>query len=112
MSIPAAGEPGGPPLYAATLVATVALSAIDALAVIALVLDRPVQGVGTARRHVLLDGGAWAEVEIPKFGEPPPLAVDVYSTRDDAHARAEALDLAARLREVAGWRIHPDFPTP
>lgn len=110
MTRPEPGEPGGPPLYAATLVVPVALSRVDALAVVALTRDTPVEGVGTPRPRVTLAPGAWVEVEIPKFGDPPPVALDVYSTVSDEQARLEALRLAADLERAAGWRIHPDFP--
>lgn len=98
-----------PDLYAATLVVPVALSRVDALAVVALARDESVEGIGSARPRVQLGGGAWVEVEIPKFGDPPPVALDVYSIRSDDHARLEALRLAADLERVAGWSIHPDF---
>lgn len=94
----------------ATLVVPVALSRIDALAVVALTLDLPVVGADTARPRVELDGGVWVEVEVPKFGDPPPVAIDVHSPVGVEHARLAALGLAARLREVAGWDPHPDFP--
>lgn len=96
-------------LFAATLVLRIAVSKPDALAMIALVLDRPVVDAHTARPRVELGADVWAEVEIPKFGEPPPLAVDVYSTRSDEQAQLEALRLAARLESQAGWTAHPDF---
>ena len=57
-----------------------------------------------------IDGrGAWVEIEIPKFGEPPPLAIDVYSTVSDDHARLQALTLLATLEAYTGWSIRPDF---
>ena len=42
--------------------------------------------------------------------EPPPLAIDVYSTRSEDQARLEALRLAAELEKHAGWTAVPDFP--
>lgn len=98
------------PLFAATLVLRRAVTKPEVLAMIALVLDRAVEGPGTVRPRVPLGDGVWAEVEIPKFGEPPPLAIDVYSARSEDHARLEALRLAAVLEDVAGWTAHPDFP--
>ena len=44
-----------------------------------------------------------------KFGEPPPLAIDVYSTVSDDHARLQALTLMATLEGYTGWSIRPDF---
>jgi hypothetical protein len=98
------------PRGSATLVVPVALSRIDALAVVALTLDRAVTGAGTGRPRVELSGDAWVEVEIPRFGDPPPVAVDVHSRLGVDHARLEALTLAERLRDVAGWTVRPDFP--
>lgn len=94
----------------ATLVVQVAVSKLDALTVIALAVDSPVLAAGSSRPRVELDGGAWAEVEIPKFGEPPPLAIDVRSSLSLDHARLSALALAAALEREAGWVVYPDFP--
>ena len=47
--------------------------------------------------------------DLGKFGEPPPLAIDVYSTVSDDHARLQALTLLATLEEYTGWSIRPDF---
>lgn len=94
----------------ATLVVQVAANKIDALAVISLAVDSPVLAVGSARPRIELGGGAWAEVEIPKFGEPPPLAIDVSSPLGLDHAQLSALALAAALERQAGWSVYPDFP--
>lgn len=94
----------------ATLVVQVALNKIDALGVISLSADSPVLAAGSARPRIELDGGAWAEVDIPKFGEPPPLAIDVRSPLGLDHARLSALGLAAALEREAGWSVYPDFP--
>ena len=96
-------------LFAATLVLRRAVTKLDALAMIALVLDRPVEGAGTVRPRITLGDTVWAEVEIPKFGEPPPLAIDVYSTVSHEHAVLEALRLMAALEQYTGWSIRPDF---
>ena len=66
-----------PPDAVATLVVQVTVTKLDALAVISLAVDSPVLAAGSSRPRIELDGGAWAEVDIPKFGEPPPLAIDV-----------------------------------
>ncbi|WP_298943882.1 hypothetical protein [uncultured Microbacterium sp.] len=94
----------------ATLVVQVAITKIDALAVISLAADSPVLAAGTSRPRVELDAGAWAEVDIPKFGEPPPLAIDVRSPLGLEHARLSALTLAAALERDTGWVVYPDFP--
>lgn len=99
--------------YCATIVVMSAVTKLDALAIVALAVDRPVERQRTMRPVVVLDGadrdGAWVEIEIPKFGEPPPLAIDVYSTISDDHARLHALTLLGQLERYTGWRIRPDF---
>ncbi|WP_439563928.1 hypothetical protein [Microcella sp.] len=107
-------RPAPPAEYCATIVVMSAVTKLDALAIVALAVDRPVERQRTMRPFVPLDGagyqnGAWVEIEIPKFGEPPPLAIDVYSTISDDHARLQALTLLARLEQYTGWRIRPDF---
>lgn len=97
---------------AATLVVQVAITKVDALAVIALASGGAVTGARTSHPRAALDAGAWAEVDIPKFGEPPPLAIDVRSPLGLDHARLSALALAAALEREAGWSVHPDFPHP
>ncbi len=94
----------------ATIVVQVAVTKVDALAVIARAAGSPVRSPASAHPTVPLDAGAWAEVDIPKFGEPPPLAVDVHSLLGLDHARLVALTLAAALEREAGWSVHPDFP--
>jgi hypothetical protein len=100
--------------YCATIVVMSAVTKLDALAIIALAVDRPVAQQRTMRPFVPLDAPAksctaWVEIEIPKFGEPPPVALDVYSTVSDDHARLQALTLMALLEQNTGWSIRPDF---
>ena len=106
-------RPAPPAEYCATIVVMSAVTKLDALAIVALAVDRPVERQRTMRPLVVLDGGdrdgAWVEIEIPKFGEPPPLAIDVYSTISDDHARLHALSLLAQLEQYTGWPIRPDF---
>lgn len=97
------------PEWCATIVVRSPVTKIDALAIVALAVDSPVREARTMRPYVELAGGARAEIEIPKFGEPPPLAIDVYSTVSHDHAALEALSLMARLEEHTGWSIRPDF---
>jgi len=96
-------------LFCATLIVRDAVTKLDALAIVALSVDRPVEGSGTSRPFIRLDSGATVEIEIPKFGEPPPLALDVYSTTSDDHAKLSALALLGRLEEQTAWTVKPDF---
>lgn len=95
--------------FCATLVVNEAITKPDALATMARTLGAPVQRPGTSGAFIALDGDAWAEVDIPKFGEAPPLAIDVYSgsSRDDAEAAAA--ELMSRLATATDWRIRPMF---
>jgi hypothetical protein len=107
---PLPGRRAEPPVeFCATIVLRSAATRIDALAVIALVADSRVEGAGTPRARVPLAEGAWAEVELPRVGDPPPLAIDVYSTVGDDHARLHALGLLARLEASTAWNLRPDF---
>ena len=102
-------RPDQPAEYCATIVVMSAVTKLDALAIVALAVDRPVERQRTMRPFVPLADQAWVEIEIPKFGEPPPLAIDVYSTVSDDHARLQALTLMSRLEQYTGWSIRPDF---
>ena len=95
--------------YCATLVVRDAVTKIDALAIISLAVDRPVTDARTMRPYIALEGGARLEIEIPKFGEPPPLALDVYSTLSHDHAAMSALALLGVLESATAWTVKPDF---
>ena len=97
------------PLYCATLIVRDAVTKLDALAIVALASEATVTDARTVRPRVVLPGGAWVEVEIPKFGEHPPLALDVYSELGDDHAKLAALALLQRLEEQTAWTVKPDF---
>lgn len=93
----------------ATLVAADAIDKLGALAVIALAVDAPVEAAGTARPTIALADGVWIEIEIPKFGEPPPLAIDVHAIDGVDAARRHALGLMQTLRESTVWTLTPAF---
>ena len=95
--------------HCATLVVDEAITKLDALEAIARALRSPIRRPGTSRPFVALAGGAWAEIEIPKFGEAPPLAIDVYCETSLADARAGALELMADLSASTTWEIRPMF---
>jgi hypothetical protein len=91
--------------YAATIVLHEAVTKPEALAAAATALGSTVQGLGTAFAFVPIMTGGRVEVDIPKFGEAPPLAVDVYDHRSAAHATETALRLKAALESSTGWKI-------
>lgn len=92
--------------YVVTLVVDVPVAKLDALEVIAFVADSRVEHAGTAYPRVPLEPNVWAEVQIPKFADPPPLAIDVCSDASRAVVDAAAARLSAALVWV-GWRVRP-----
>lgn len=93
--------------FVVTLVVDLPIAKLDALEVIAFVSDGHVDNAGTAWPRVSVAANAWAEVQIPRFGDPPPLAVDVCSDASLQDARAAADVLWAALENV-GWTVrHP-----
>ena len=95
--------------FCATLVVDEAITKPDALGAVARTLGTSIRRPGTSRPFVEAEDDAWAEVEIPKFGEAPPLSIDVYSTRSTEHAQTAALALMQRLIVSTGWAIQPMF---
>ena len=92
--------------YVATIVANIHATRPEALGLIAATLDTAVNGAFTAHAWVDLPHGGRVEVEIPKFGEAPPLAIDVYDPRSEADARAAAQALLEVLFVATSWPMH------
>lgn len=100
---PAARDtPSGP--FAVTIVVDLPITKLDALDVIAFVADSEVEHAGTAYPRVGLEPGVWAEVQIPRFADPPPLAVEVCSDVSETRAR-RAAERLVRALEAVGWTI-------
>jgi hypothetical protein len=87
-----------------SLIVDAAITRLDALDAVALATRSPVTDRGTSSARIALAGGATAAIEIPKFGEAPPLAIDV-SAPDDAAARAAADALLLALSTTTDWPI-------
>lgn len=104
-----APEPDVPVTAVATVVVSDAVTKVDALQILSVLTGARIVGERTASPRVPLEDGAWAEIEIPKFGEAPPLAIDVHAA-DEAIARAQARAVIALLRDGAGWSVHGMFP--
>lgn len=107
MSIRGRDTASGP--FVATLVVDLPIPKPDALEVIAFVADSAVEHAGTAFPRVPLERNAWAEVQIPMFGDPPPFAVDVCSDESILHAQRAAARLADALERV-GWTVRLPRP--
>lgn len=93
----------------ATIVAANAVDKLAALQIIADAVGSFVKGAGTSQPAIPLAEGVWIRIEIPKFGEPPPLAIDVHAAGGTERARSEALALMERLRERTPWLLSPTF---
>lgn len=89
----------------ATLVIYDKVTKLDVLEAVARVCSAEVAQPGTAGAHVPLTDTSWLEVEVPKFGEDGPLAIDVVSQG----LSDEALKFAAQIRDSLirdmGWNI-------
>jgi hypothetical protein len=92
--------------HVATLVADIHATKPEALGIIAAALDATVQGAHTASAFVPLPHGGRIEVDIPKFGEAPPLAIDVHDPRGAAEARTAAQSLLELLSTATAWPLH------
>ena len=90
--------------FVVTLVVDMPVTKLDALDVIAFVSDGAVDNAGTAYPRVPVGQNAWAEVQIPRFADPPPVAVDVCSDASFEVARVAAVRLASALERV-GWTV-------
>lgn len=102
MSLGGRDTASGP--FVVTLVVDLPIAKLDALDVIAFVADAEIQNAGTAYPRVGLAPNVWAEVQIPKFADPPPLAVDVCSDVSLEASQEAAERLAAALTRV-GWVV-------
>ena len=91
--------------FQATIIVAAAVTKPDALTAISRVLGSPVQGAA-AHPFVALPHGGRVLVEVPKFGEAPPLAIDVFDPRGQEQARAAADALLLALEGATGWPIH------
>ncbi|QIG40977.1 hypothetical protein G5T42_17100 [Microbacterium sp. 4R-513] len=94
--------PSGP--FVVTLVVDLPIAKPDALEVIAFVADSEVENARTAFPRVGLERDVWAEVQIPRFADPPPLAIDVCTDVSVATAERAAARLAEALERV-GWTV-------
>lgn len=94
----------------ATLVAADAVDKLAALATISRIVAAPVSGAGTAAPKIPLADGVWVQIEIPKFGEPPPLAIDVHAAAGSPVAREHAERLLALLSDHTPWDLVRAYP--
>lgn len=97
--------------HTATIVVDLPIAKPDALTTVAFVADSEVEDAGTAHPRVWLGPQAWAQIEIPLFADPPPIAIDVVSLVSNEDAAEQARRLALALERV-GWSVRPERPRP
>lgn len=90
--------------FAVTLVVDMPITKLHALDVIAFAADSAIRDARTASPRVPLSADAWAEVQIPRFADPPPIAIDVCSDASVEVASAAADRLTEALTQV-GWTV-------
>ncbi|MBB2976153.1 hypothetical protein FHX49_001723 [Microbacterium endophyticum] len=93
----------------ATLVASDAVDKLSALDAVARAVGAAVVGPATSHPTVPLADDVWVVIEIPKFGEPPPLTIDVHAVAGRAAAQSHALALMETLQQETTWTIITDF---
>ncbi|MDN3444668.1 hypothetical protein [Microbacterium sp. APC 3901] len=90
--------------FVVTIVVDMPITKLHALDVIAFASDSAIRDARTASPRVPLSPDAWAEVQIPRFADPPPIAIDVCSDASFDVARAAADRLTEALVQV-GWPV-------
>lgn len=90
--------------FAVSIVVDMPITKLHALDVIAFVADSAIADARTASPRVPLSPDTWAVVQIPRFADPPPIAIDVCSDASVDVARAAADRLAEALEQV-GWTV-------
>lgn len=90
-----------------SLIVDAAITRLEALEAVARAAGSVITRPGTSTAHVVLAGGGIASVDVPKFGEAPPLAIDI--TADDAVAVRAAADGLLRDLAPTGWPIARDY---
>lgn len=95
--------------FVATIVIHEAITKLDTLAMIATVSAGRIQDAHSAHPVVVLASGSRVEIDVPKFGEAPPMAVDVRSDVCAERARHDATAVQTLLLESAGWKVLQDW---
>ena len=88
-----------------TLVTSVYLSKVEALAVLKEALDAPSNTDDPADVTLSLVNGATLTIEVPKFGEDLPLTLDIHHEDEEA-LRVIVNDVSHRIATSLGWVLH------
>lgn len=95
--------------FLAALVCHEALTKRDAFAALHDSLGFRIRNEGSPDPVMVMSASSWLTIDIPKFGEAPPLTLDVWSSKSVDAAREAALDLASQITENIGWNVTTDF---
>jgi len=95
--------------FVATIVIHEAVTKLDALDMIATVAGSQIQNADSAHPFIVLASGSRVEIDVPKFGEAPPMAVDVSSDVSAERARLDATAVQDFLQESAQWKVLQDW---
>ena len=95
--------------FVATIVIHEAVTKLDALQMIATVSGALIQESGSAHPFIVLASGSRVDIDVPKFGEAPPMAVDVSSDVSADLARRDAIAVQILLQETARWTVLQDW---
>jgi len=95
--------------FVATIVIHEAITKLDALAVIATAEGARMMDANSANPVVVLASGSRVGVDVPKFGEAPPMAVDVFSDVSADRARGDATAIQNFLQTSSRWKVLQDW---
>lgn len=95
--------------HLAALVCHEALTKRDAFEQLRGLLGLDIRNPDSAQPVMVIDATTWLTIDIPKFGEAPPLTLDVWSSVSVDEARKHANALASKIAENLGWTVNTDF---
>jgi hypothetical protein len=87
-----------------TLVSDVYVSKTEALRVLSELFDTPIDDSDPSDAVLNLGGGVVLSIEVPKFGEDLPLAVDLTG-QDDSSLEQVTREVIDRVREGLSWPL-------
>lgn len=95
--------------FVATIVIHEAITKLEALATIAEVVGAHIQNPDSAQPVIVMASGSRVRIDVPKFGEAPPMAVDVCSGTSTETARIDATYVCERLEQSTTWKVLQDW---
>ena len=95
--------------FVATIVIHEAITKLDALSMIAKVVGERLENSDSADPLIVLASGSRVQIDVPKFCEAPPMAVDVWSAESVETARIDATRVRDLLQESTAWQVLQDW---